>query len=254
MAEKFCWFELLTNNVEAAQEFYGKVIGWTASAPGSAPHHYRMFLADGAPVAGLMTLPDEAKAQGARPLWMGYISTPDVDAEVTAVAAAGGTVHREPETIAQMVRFAVVADPQGATYSLWTDLSGATPAETPPMTPGRVGWCELMTENVDQAFDFYAARYGWTRDRDLDMGPMGVYRLFAAGAMPVGGMMKRPEQVPQAYWGFYFVVEALDAAIERVEAAGGAKLMGPQDVPGGAWIAQFLDPEGVYFALVAAKR
>jgi len=254
MAEKFCWFELLCNHVEAAETFYGKVIGWTCSAPGNAPHGYRMFSAAGIPVAGLMTLPDEAKAQGARPLWMGYISTPDVDAEIAAVAAAGGTVYREPETIANMGRFAVVADPQGATYSLWTDLSGATLAEKPPMTSGHVGWHELMTENVDQAFDFYAGRYGWTKDHDLDMGPMGVYRLFATGGMAVGGMMKKLEQVPQSFWGFYFVVDGLDAAIERAEAAGGTKLRGPQEVPGGAWIAQFLDPEEVYFALVAAKR
>jgi hypothetical protein len=37
-----------------------------------------------------MQLPDEAKAQGARPSWMGYISSADVDAEVSAVSATGG--------------------------------------------------------------------------------------------------------------------------------------------------------------------
>jgi hypothetical protein len=254
MAEKFCWVELLTEDVEAAQAFYGKVVGWTASGSGLADRDYRIFQAGGHGVAGLLKLPDEAKAQGARPSWMGYISTPDVDAEVAAVTTAGGQVWRAPETLAKAGRFAVVADPLGAAYCLWQDLQGHAGAEPAPMTPGHVGWHELFTDNVDQAFAFYAARYGWTTTQDLDMGPMGVYRLFATGGMAVGGMMKRPEQIPQAFWGYYFVVDALDSAIERVEQAGGTKLVGPAEVPGGAWIAQFLDPQGAYFALVAAKR
>ncbi len=42
-----------------------------------------------------MLLPDEAKAQGARPSWFGYISTPDVDADVEAIVAAGGKLFRD---------------------------------------------------------------------------------------------------------------------------------------------------------------
>lgn len=253
MAEGFCWIELLTEDIDAARDFYGRVIGWT-EAPAPGDRGYRIFSAAQIPVAGLMRLPDEAKGQGARPSWMGYISCGDIDAEVAAVAAAGGKIWRAPETLADIGRFAVVSDPLGAAYCLWQDMGAQKPAEVPPMTPGHVGWHELFTENVDAAMDFYAARYGWTKTQDLDMGPMGVYRLFATGGMAVGGMMKRPEQIPQAFWGYYFVVDALDAAIERVEQAGGTKLMGPAEVPGGAWIAQFFDPQGAYFALVAAKR
>lgn len=254
MAEKFCWVELLTGDVEAAEAFYGKVVGWTASPSSLSDRDYRIFQVDGADVAGLMQIPEEARTRGARPAWMGYISASDVDAEVAAVKSAGGQVFRTPETIPDVGRFAVVADPLGAAYCLWKDLHGRAATEAAPMTPGHVGWHELLTEDVDRAFDFYAARYGWTKTQDLDMGPMGVYRLFATGGMAVGGMMKRPQQAPQAFWGYYFVVDALDAATERVEQAGGSKLMGPQEVPGGAWIAQFFDPQGAYFALVAAKR
>jgi len=252
MAESFCWVELLTDDVESARDFYGKAIGWTeAPAPGDRAYH--IFSAGELPVAGLMQLPGEAREQGARPSWTGYISCADVDAEVAEVSAAGGKIWRAPETIADIGRFAVVADPLGAPYCLWKDLCGQQPAQVPPMTPGHVGWYELFTEDVIQAFDFYSRRYGWTKAQDLEM-PNGIYRLFATDGMAVGGMMKRPEQVPRAFWGYYFVVDALDAAAERVERAGGTKLMGPVEVPGGAWIGQFFDPQGAYFALVAAKR
>jgi predicted enzyme related to lactoylglutathione lyase len=55
-------------------------------------------------------------------------------------------------------------------------------------------------------------------------------------------------------WGYYFNVEAIDAAAERVTAAGGKILMGPAEVPGPMWVLQCMDSLGAYFALVAPKR
>ncbi len=62
------------------------------------------------------------------------------------------------------------------------------------MAPGHVGWHELFTDNVDDAFAFYAEKFGWTKAQALDMGPMGVYQMFATGGMPVGGMMRGPQR------------------------------------------------------------
>ncbi len=59
---------------------------------------------------------------------------------------------------------------------------------------------------------------------------------------------------PTAILGLYFNVPALDAAMERVKSAGGAVIMGPQEVPGPMYIIQCTDPQGAYFALVSMKR
>ena len=82
--------------------------------------------------------------------------------------------------------------------------------------------------------------------------------MFERGGGPgqtAGGMMTKPKdlQAPP-YWGYYFNVEAIDAAIERVNAGGGKVLMGPMEVPGGAWIINGVDPQGAHFSLVAPKR
>ena len=88
----------------------------------------------------------------------------------------------------------------------------------------------------------------------MDMGEMGVYQIFAHNGQPIGGMMTRPREVPNPFWLYYFNVEAIDAAIDRAQSGGAKLLMGPMEVPGGAWIAQFTDPQGALFALVAPKR
>jgi predicted enzyme related to lactoylglutathione lyase len=112
----------------------------------------------------------------------------------------------------------------------------------------------LHTTDWPAAFGFYAALFGWTKGEPFDMGPMGVYQLFATGDCPVGGMMNMTAE-PKAppHWLYYFNVEAIDAAVARVAAAGGQVLNGPMQVPGGSWIVQGLDPQGAPFALVGPR-
>jgi predicted enzyme related to lactoylglutathione lyase len=205
-------------------------------------------------VGGIMAIPEEAKAQGARPGWMAYIGVPDTDAAAARIEAAGGTIYKPPTDIPDVGRFAAVADPQGATFLLMTPKSD-NPPPPPATTTGRVGWNELMAGEMESAFAFYADQFGWTKVDDHDMGPMGVYRLFGTGGeTAVGGMMTKPDMVPRPGWTFYFNVEGIDAAAERITAHGGQIANGPMEVPGGSWVVQAKDPQGAVFALLSATR
>ena len=53
---------------------------------------YTILSAGETMVAGLMALPEDACAAGARPAWIGYVGADDVDAAADAVASAGGAV------------------------------------------------------------------------------------------------------------------------------------------------------------------
>jgi predicted enzyme related to lactoylglutathione lyase len=46
-------------------------------------------------------------------------------------------------------------------------------------------------------------------------------------------------------------VAEINAAVTRVKDAGGTVVHGPQEVPGGSWIAHAIDPQGALFAIVA---
>jgi predicted enzyme related to lactoylglutathione lyase len=52
---------------------------------------------------------------------------------------------------------------------------------------------------------------------------------------------------------FYFNVESIDAARQRVIDNGGKIMLEPMEVPDG-WVLQGTDPQGAWFALSAPKR
>jgi predicted enzyme related to lactoylglutathione lyase len=248
----FVWYELMTSDDQAAQDFYAEVVGWGTQDAGQPSMKYTLLVAGDAPVAGLMALPKEACDAGAKPGWIGYVGVDDVDACVQRIEKAGGKTHMPPTDIPGIGRFAMVADPQGATFSLF---KGAAPMDQPPADaskPGLVGWHELYAVDGEKAFGFYADMFGWTKSEAIDMGEMGRYQLFTAGGAPIGGMMTKPASLPMPFWNYYFQVDGIGAAMERLKSGGGQVINGPMQVPGGSWIVQGLDPQGAMFSLVSS--
>lgn len=252
-ASHFFWYELMTTDLASAEKFYPAVIGWTTQDFPNPDMRYVVVNADGVGVGGMMTIPEQARQMGAQPAWMGYIKADNVDTRTSNVKKAGGNVHRPPEDIPDVGRFSVVSDPQGAMYML-LQPSGPDREPLDPMTPGHVGWCELLTDDWEKAFDFYSGQYGWTKGQAVDMGDMGIYQTFMQDAVHGGGMMNRPPHIPIPYWGFYFAVDGIDAAAKRVTDNGGAITFGPMEVPGGQWVVNCTDPQGAHFSMVSNTK
>lgn len=250
---KFVWYELMTTDTKAAEEFYDDVVGWTSEDSGMPGAGYTLFKTDGdVRVAGLMTMPEGALKMNAPPAWLGYIGVDDVDASAKQLKELGGTVHREPDDIPNIGRFAIVTDPHGAVFALFKG-NGEMP-ELAQNANGNVGWHELMAGDLAVEFPFYQKMFGWGKDEAMDMGEMGVYQIFSHGGAQIGGMMTKPAEIPSPYWGYYFNVAALDAAVERATSRGAKIIMGPMEVPGGAWVINGVDPQGAHFSLVSPKR
>lgn len=249
---QFIWYELMTRDVQAAIAFYGTVIGWTARNSGIAGVDYWLWTAAGVEVGGLMAIPPEAAAAGMRPIWLGYIDVPAVDAAVADIVAAGGAVHMPAMDIADVGRMAMVADPQGAAFYVMTPCGAGECRSYAPGKPGHGGWHELHTQDGEAAFAFYSRQFGWAKSTAMDMGPMGTYQLFNAGGEAIGGMFN-DAAFPRPAWVYYFNVDEITAARDRAAAAGGSIIVEPQEVPGNLWIIQGRDPQGALFALVGPK-
>lgn len=251
----FIWYELMSSDHAAAFTFYSHVLGWAKAQNEFTSPEYTIVNAGPFNVGGLMTLPAEACAAGARPCWMAYLGVDDLDATIARVTKAGGTLKREPADIPGVGRWAILTDPHGANFIVMKPVSTEPLPDVPDGTPGTVGWRELHADNGTQASQWYAEQFGWKVVHEMDMGAMGFYRLFTTGRdMPEGGIMTKMPDTPHAFWTFYFNVDGLDAAVERVKTAGGQMLMAQHQVPTGQWIAYVADPQGASFGLLATKR
>lgn len=247
---KFAWYELMTSDTQAAGKFYSSVLGWTpVEVPGSGEFPYITFNIGDIGIAGMLKLEGHTA-------WIGYIAVDDVDAHVEKIVEAGGKLWKPATDVPGMLRFAVFSDPQGAAFIAFTPHPGMpSPVRPAPPVQGTIGWHELYTTDLDAAYDFYNKLFGWEKVTDMDMGSMGIYRVFHEGEhkqMGDGGMMNMPPQVPVCCWQFYFCVDSIGTAIERIVAGGGKVINGPNQIPSGSYVIQALDPGGAVFSLVGA--
>ncbi len=69
-------------------------------------------------------------------------------------------------------------------FLLFKPKTTEEPKPVAPMTPGHIGWHELMAGDPEREFAFNSGLFGWTKDRAHDMAPMGTYQTFATAACP----------------------------------------------------------------------
>ena len=126
----FCWQELATTDLDAAQNFYQTLLGWEikeGKAPAceeseAPPMVYNEIVVAGDHVGGMYKMGPE---YGETPShWTAYVAVDDVDAKAAQVVELGGSLRVPPMDIPNVGRFCMINDPTGATISLIT-LKGA---------------------------------------------------------------------------------------------------------------------------------
>jgi predicted enzyme related to lactoylglutathione lyase len=246
---RFIWYDLMTTDPARAIEFYTRVTGWgTVQWEGGGP--YTMWTNASVPIGGVMQLPPEA---GAPPHWLAYISSPDTDATVEQAEGLGGRLLVAANDVPTVGRFAVMADPQGALFAIYTPSSQVPGHDGPPLV-GEFSWHELATTEQPAAFRFYERLFGWTKTSAMDMGPTGVYQMFGRNGLELGGMFNKPPEMPgPSAWSHYVLVDDIERAAEATRTGGGQIVNGPMEVPGGDRIFQAIDPQGAMFAIHAKK-
>ncbi|MGW4724072.1 VOC family protein [Streptomyces sp. NPDC004291] len=109
------WNELLTYETSIGK-FYRTVFDFDLGPADSPEHDYATLFVDGAPVASLHGVGD-ALPRDRGPHWMTYFEVADVDAATRLVVELGGRVLSPPRD-GTAGRLAVVADPEGAVFTL----------------------------------------------------------------------------------------------------------------------------------------
>jgi predicted enzyme related to lactoylglutathione lyase len=263
----FIWYELMSSDAKASETFYGPLLGWRFGGGDD----YREIAATEGGVGGVLQLTPDMIAGGARPAWLGYILVHDVDKMVTSIEQGGGRVFRPALTMDGVGRFAMVADPQGAPFYV---IKPTPPPGQPEMEShafsydrprlGHCAWNELATDDPVAARHFYATRFGWVKDGEMDMGPLGTYEFLRhaerapegsqTGRGMLGAVMKLMPGQPAPAWTFYFRVSDVDVAVAHVTSRGGRILQPPTEIPGGEFALIAVDPQGAAFGLVGGRK
>lgn len=243
----FSWMDLMTTDIAVAVPFYEEVFGWTTHEVPGGPGPYHMFFKGETPAAGLAQMSEEVQAQGGHPSWNSYIEVDDLDATVARVSDLGGTVVVPSMDAGEHGRMAVIKDPSRAHVSLWQNAT--TPNQGTYNEAGFLTWNELVTRDPDAARPFYAKLLGWEWD-EMEM-PQGTYWVIMNGGRSNGGVMQMTDEWPDfvpPHWMVYIGTDDVDAAAERVKAAGGTLAVEPMDIPVGRFCVAG-DPTGAAFTI-----
>ncbi|RJX68550.1 VOC family protein [Tsuneonella suprasediminis] len=260
----FIWYELMTSDPDAAKSFYDSVIGWDiepCSSAAEAGLDYRMIRrSDGGFAGGMLALSAEMIAAGAKPGWFGYIHVPDVDATAAALVASGGKIYQSARDLEGVGRFAMVDDPWGAPFYL---MNPTPPANAPDAQsdvfsvdqPQHVRWNELQSGDSAAAITLYCDLFGWNREGEMEMGPLGTYRFVACDGIGIGAICNTmPGNSDGPRWTHYIGVDDIDRAVAAVIAGGGQIIDGPQEIPGGEFSVDIRDPHGASAGLVGPRK
>jgi len=116
-ANAVAWHEYTCRDIPAVAGFYAAVFGWEIRPMDeNEPGGYRLVQLGARTVAGM--LPMDGEDWGDMPShWMTYFAVDDCDATALRAAELGGTVGVEPTDL-PIGRFAVIADPEGAHFSV----------------------------------------------------------------------------------------------------------------------------------------
>jgi len=238
----FCWIELATSDTAGAKSFYTSLFGWTVNEfPMGEQGTYSIFQKNGLDAAAMYK--QDASQQGIPPNWMSYVNVTSADESAAKAKSLGATVMMEPFDVYDFGRMSVLADPQGAVFSLWqANKNIGVHIRDDNDT---LSWNELQARDLDKARAFYTGLFGWSLKESPD------YTEIHLGKRGIGGMMesKAPPGAP-SFWLPYFLVENCDATVGKASASGGAVHVPGTDIPNVGRFAVLQDPQGAAFSII----
>ncbi len=121
-----CWTELHTTDPAAARSFYQAVFGWVTQDMPMGDFSYTVIRpaggGDDSSQGGIMPLSPEMAAAGMSTRWLPYFEVADCDAVAAKAAEHGGSVNAPAQDVPGVGRFASLADPSGAVFSVITSV------------------------------------------------------------------------------------------------------------------------------------
>jgi uncharacterized protein len=115
----FCWADLMTPDPKKAAGFYSGLFGWKLEVGQHGGDYLHIKNGEhyigGVPPAG-------SAGPGVPPHWALYFQVTNCDASTEKAKSLGARIYMSPTTMEGVGRWSVVADPQGASFSLFQPM------------------------------------------------------------------------------------------------------------------------------------
>ena len=242
-----CWVSLTARDLQAAEKFYGAVLGWEFRST-SLGEHFAVALRNGKPVAGIGAVASDMQIAV---VWTPYFAVPQVDEAAARIRERSATIALGPVAFASG-RAVVAADRDGAVFGVW---DGRLPG-------GWEAWHErgpvvvrLRTRDAFEAAIFYGGVLQWADARPdgctvsyendevvVRSGDSVVARLGS------GAVEAAPDPVLRPHWAVQFAVDDVASRAEAAQARGGTLVSSGSSVQGE--YAELRDPDGGLFTII----
>lgn len=242
---KFVWFDLATDDPQAAKAFYGAVFGWKFRETAGAAASYAVIENATGKVGGIFRHARPAGATaGSR--WLSIVSVKDPAQVAAQIRQLGGEVLLAPRNVPGRGTHAVFRDPEGAPFGVLMS-EGGDPPDT-PVADGDVFWLDLYARDPARSAAFYSAVAGL----EVDVGSIaGQERtLLSSGGYARAGIARLRAATDKPGWLPYVLVEDVPATLARARKAGGKVLMEPRSTVLGGNLAVIADPLGGAIGIV----
>ena len=134
------------------------------------------------------------------------------------------------------------------------NLPAITETPTGIRDDGRIVWHDLLTNTPEASRRFYSELFGWEFERPT-MISSGAYYLIRHNGRLIGGMVdaNRLDNDDISQWVTVLSVADIDAAVTRLERAGGEVLTPPTEVGERGTLAVVTASDGALFAMVQTR-
>ncbi len=243
---KFVWFDLVTDDSDAAKRFYGAVFGWRFRPVEGAPESY-LAIENGGTAIGGVFVPGRRGGSTAAARWIALMSVENIHRAVRYVGQSGGTVVVPPRTVAGRGTYALCRDPEEALFGLITSETG-DPADAPVDTMDFF-WMDLLARQPETEAQFYQGLAGYEVSVE-PLGTGGSRVMLASGGYARAGVVLLPPSVKEPGWLPYVLVDDVAAVLRKVAQEGGTVLLAPRPELLDGNLAVIADPRGGVLGIV----
>jgi len=231
--------DLLTDNPEAAGQFYRRVFGWAVEA--TSDPAFQRLKSNGETIGHIIAHEPEDPAES-EVQWLAALAVRDLEA--LNAQALGGSVFLAPEAGPDGELLSVIGDPEGAPVVLLEPAGD--PDESGDIVAQELIWVELLSENRDRTASFFQELIGYEQSL---VGEGDGYLLLTSAGRARAGIVNKPWPDVAPSWLVYVLVADLQEILAAAKLAGGSLLLAPDESLADGRLAILEDPTGGVFAV-----